>query len=153
MPEDDETERAIRAPGAEAAQPGAAPSRPGAAQEVDEYGVGRLLALSDGVFGVAMTLIVLDIAVPAVEGVVTNQQAIQALLEKVSSLAIFGFSFGIVGIYWINHHRALRRLRTVSTWGLRRNLAMLLLICLVPFSTAFFERFNGTTTGDRVYLG
>lgn len=132
-----------------------APASPGAepGPVEDEYGVGRLLALSDGVFAIAMTLLVLDVAVPLVRRQDTNQDAVQALGQAAHSLAVFGFSFAIVAICWLNHHAAMRRLREAPSALQFRNLLFLLLVCVVPFSSAFFQRFEGTRIGDAVYFG
>ncbi|MFZ0214615.1 MAG: TMEM175 family protein, partial [Candidatus Dormiibacterota bacterium] len=129
--------------------PASSGNRPAAA---DGYGVGRLLALSDGVFAIAMTLLVLNIPV-AVSGRTTNASAWAAFQNSFDALIGFGVSFIVVGIYWVTHHRALRSLAHADTGMLRRNLAVLLLVCVIPFATSFYMRFAGTLTGTEVYYG
>ncbi len=125
----------------------------GAATPRDDYGVGRLLALSDGVFAVAMTLLVVDIKVPPAPPHPTSEQAWLAFQQQLPNLGIYAFSFVMVAVYWLNHHEGLRTLRVATRAVLLRNLALLGLVCLMPFATAFFQRFSNTTAGNEVYLG
>jgi uncharacterized membrane protein len=145
MSEDDETEREHGETAAEKAS--------GAGQATDEYGVGRLLALSDGVFAVAMTLLVVDIKVPPAPVNPTSQEAFLAFKQQLPNLGIYAFSFVMVAVYWLNHVDGLRTLRAASRGVLFRNLVLLGLVCLMPFVTAFFQRFSNTTAGNEVYLG
>lgn len=119
----------------------------------DDYGVGRLLALSDGVFAVAMTLLVVDVAVLPPPAHATTADGLRAFRQELPNLGIYGFSFAMVSVYWLNHHRALRSLRVATRRVLLRNLGLLGLVCLMPFATAFFQRFAGTAAGNQVYLG
>lgn len=138
MPEDDEVVRE-----------GA--STVGAAR--DDYGLGRLLALSDGVFAVAMTLLVVDITVIPPPAHATIADGFRAFNQELPKLGVYGFSFVMVAVYWLNHHRGLRTLRVATRRVLFRNLGLLGLVCLMPFATAFFNQYSNTTTGDQVYLG
>ena len=119
----------------------------------DRYGVGRLLALSDGVFAVAMTLLVVDITVAQPPAHATSADGLRAFQQQLPALGIYAFSFVMVAVYWLNHHRGLRTLRVATRRVLFRNLALLGLVCLMPFATAFFQRFSNTTAGNEVYLG
>lgn len=123
------------------------------ARGADDYGVGRLLALSDGVFGIAMTLLVLDIAVVPPPPGAGTADGLRALGRELPALGIYAFSFAMVAIHWLNHHRGLRTLRVATRRVLFRNLGLLGLVCLMPFATAFFNRFSNTTAGNQVYLG
>ncbi|MBO0701710.1 MAG: DUF1211 domain-containing protein [Candidatus Dormibacteraeota bacterium] len=144
MPEDDE----VAGDGRDRAgvADSAAPTR-------DEYGVGRLLALSDGVFAVAMTLLIVNLNVPPAPAHATSAEGLRALQHQLRALGIFAFSYVMVSVYWLNHHRGLRRLRVANRGVLFRNLWLLCLVCLMPFVTAFFQRFSNTTAGNQVYLG
>lgn len=119
----------------------------------DDYGVGRMLALSDGVFAVAMTLLVVDITVVPPPAHATGADGLRAFQQELPNLGIFAFSFAMVAVYWLNHHRGLRTLRVATRRVLLRNLGLLALVCLMPFVTAFFQRFANTTTGNQVYFG
>ncbi len=101
----------------------------------------RLAALSDGIFAVAMTLLVLDIHPPASALVNSEQQFWQMLGHSAPQCAMFLMGFLTLGIFWngqqtqINHFiRADRNLVWI-------HLAFLALICLMPFSTSLLAQF------------
>ena len=100
----------------------------------DEKETGRLEAFSDGVFAVAITLLVLGIQVP--RGVLDDNMLRHALLEQGITLLAFVTSFATIGIMWINHHRLFTHIRRTDNILLVLNLLLLLLIVFVPFPTA-----------------
>jgi uncharacterized membrane protein len=114
------------------------------------YGVGRLLALSDGVFAIAMTLLVLDIPAPHLANP-TEADLLQALLELRPNLLAFGLSFVLVGIQWLYHHRLFQDVSRVNGALVLMNLLLLLLVCLVPFTTAMLARYGDHATGAILY--
>jgi uncharacterized membrane protein len=109
-----------------------------------EKDTGRLEAFSDGVFAIAITLLILEIRVPALEGVVTDGQLLDALLRLWPSLVAFLFSFFVVLVMWINHHELLRWARTYDYRFLFANGLVLLMVTFVPFPTAVMARYLGT---------
>jgi len=116
----------------------------------DQYQVGRLLALSDGVFAIAMTLLVLGIPVPQLANPsdADLQAALQTALPAVGSFAL---SFVLVGVYWMGHRRLLNgvvRTDERLTW---LNLLMLLLVCIVPFTAALLSRYGNRATAVILY--
>lgn len=103
-----------------------------------KYGIGRVEAFSDGVIAVAITLLVLDLRVPepAVGGDLATRLA--ALWPNYLAYVI---SFLAIGIMWINHHGALRRLNGADQSVLVVNLLLLLCIVGLPFSTSLFSSY------------
>jgi uncharacterized membrane protein len=91
----------------------------------------RVEAFSDGVFSIAITLLVLELAVPAIQG----QFKTQLLDEWVSYIAYLA-AFANIGVLWMGHHTAFSRIRTVDAGLLWRNLVLLLTVSVVPFPTA-----------------
>jgi uncharacterized membrane protein len=91
----------------------------------------RVEAFSDGVFSIAITLLVLELAIPAVRGEVGSQ----LLGEWVSYLAYLA-AFGSIGVLWMGHHTVFSRIRSVDAGLLWRNLVLLLTVSVVPFPTA-----------------
>jgi len=89
----------------------------------------RAEALSDGVFAIAMTLLVLEIRVPAGE---TGLAA--ALVQQWAAIAAFAVSFLYLGVYWLNHFIASRVTRVDGPF-LALNLVFLMSISFVPFPT------------------
>lgn len=102
------------------------------------YGIGRVEAFSDGVIAVAITLLVLDLKVPD-PGVVGGLA--QRLLDMWPNYLAYGISFLAIGIMWINHHAALRRLKSVDHAVLVVNLLLLMCIVGLPFSTSLFATY------------
>jgi uncharacterized membrane protein len=92
----------------------------------------RLEALSDGVFAIVITLLVLEIKVPHVS---TDElgPALYALLPKFLS---FGLSFIIIAVYWISHHSMMHFITKTDRNALWLNILLLLTICIIPFPTA-----------------
>ncbi|HEX5469113.1 MAG TPA: TMEM175 family protein [Gaiellaceae bacterium] len=93
---------------------------------------GRLEAFSDGVFAIATTLLVLEIAVPHLE---EPGELGQALLDLWPSYLAYATSFLTIGIMWVNHHTVFRQLREADFRFLYLNLGLLMLIAFVPFPT------------------
>jgi uncharacterized membrane protein len=91
---------------------------------------GRLEAFSDGVFAIILTIMVLELKLPAGEGW-------DALLPLLHTLFSYLLSFVFVSIYWVNHHHMLQAVQKVSGRVLWMNLHLLFWLTLVPFGTAW----------------
>jgi TMEM175 potassium channel family protein len=115
------------------------------------YDVGRLLALSDGVFAIAMTLLVLDI--PAPGSLHSDARLVQALGRVLPNVLTFGLSFALVALYWMAHRRLFRDLARTSMFLVQLNVVLLLLVCLVPFTSAVLSRDGDLPTAILVYAG
>ncbi|MEO8897187.1 MAG: TMEM175 family protein [Candidatus Dormibacter sp.] len=96
----------------------------------------RLEAFSDGVFAVAITLLVLDLGVPSGGG-----SLITALADRWPNFAAFALSFVTIGIIWVNHHVVFGSLRRVDRPLLFLNIGLLRSVVLLPFSTSLFARY------------
>jgi uncharacterized membrane protein len=113
--------------------------------------VERLAALSDGVFAVAMTLLVLDLHAPAIEAVHSEADLWQALLHITPRLLIYVMSFMTLGIFWVGQQTQLNCLAHSNrdlTWT---HLGFLLAVTLTPFSTALMAEFVTYRTALVVY--
>jgi uncharacterized membrane protein len=95
----------------------------------------RIAALVDGIFAVAMTLLVLDLKLP--EGVKMSDDAEvwRQLLELTGRFSTYTLSFIVLGTFWIGHHSLFHFVRKVNRGLLWLNLLFLLFITLLPFST------------------
>jgi uncharacterized membrane protein len=91
----------------------------------------RLEAFSDGVFAVAITLLVLEIAVPGEEGDLARE--VGRLWPSFSGYVV---SFLTIGIIWVNHHTMVTRFERPDRAVLFLNLNLLLWVVLIPWSTA-----------------
>ncbi|MDE1162635.1 MAG: TMEM175 family protein [Acidobacteriaceae bacterium] len=93
---------------------------------------GRLEAFTDGVVAIIITIMVLELKVPAHE--MSNGEAIRSMLPM---LFVYLLSFVQTGIYWVNHHYMLDDVETVSHGLLWSNLIFLFTLSLIPFGTAW----------------
>ncbi|MGF7235354.1 MAG: TMEM175 family protein [Frankia sp.] len=112
-------------------------------------GSGRLEAFSDGVFAIAITLLVLDLAVPtrdeARDGGLTT-----ALGREWPSYFAYLVSFLTIGIIWVNHHTVFDKVRFVDRPVLFANLGLLLLVSVIPFPTRLLAEY--LTAGSNAHV-
>jgi uncharacterized membrane protein len=115
---------------------------------------GRLESFSDGVIAVAITLLVLDIHVPAASA---HHSLTHELLGQWPVYAAYVTSFITIGIIWINHHAMISRLARADHTILILNLLLLLTIGLLPFGTslmaAYLRHQRGQAFAAGVYAG
>jgi uncharacterized membrane protein len=116
-----------------------------------DYDIGRLMAFSDGVFAVAITLLVFNVPVPAIVQSDAMSRLPDALLHTAAPLLTFALSFFLVGFYWIRHHQLFRQVVSADVWLLWLNLVVLFLVCLLPFSSGVVGRYHNTVIGAEVY--
>ena len=90
----------------------------------------RLEAFSDGVIAVIITIMVLDFKVP-------KEPGMAGLLTVLPTLLVYLLSFTFVGIYWINHHHLVDRLKHVDPLVMWANLDLLFWLSLTPFVTSY----------------
>ena len=110
-------------------------------------GAGRLEAFSDGVIAVAITLLVLQIAVPTH---LHDHSLAHALLTNWSHYAAYVVSFMTIGIIWINHHAMISRLRQVDHSILLLNLFLLMTIAVLPFATDLIATYLREPAGQSI---
>jgi uncharacterized membrane protein len=106
----------------------------------------RLEAFSDGVFAVAITLLVLNIHVPGKNDVTKYGALLPALAAEWPQYFAYGLSFVAILIMWINHHRMFRLIARSDHTLLLLNGALLAVIVLVPFSTALLSEYLSQLT-------
>jgi uncharacterized membrane protein len=95
----------------------------------------RIEALADGIFAVAMTLLVLDIKSPENRTFTTTSELLAYLVALEHSFAMYAISFLVLAIFWIGHHLLFHFVRHVDRRLLWLNVVFLLFITFVPFST------------------
>ena len=94
-------------------------------------GPGRLHALIDGIFAIALTLLVLDLPKP-----VHSARLVHDLLNAWPSYVAYLVSFITIGILWIEHHGMMSAVRGINRRFLERTLIFLLFISIIPWPTA-----------------
>ena len=106
-------------------------------------GFSRVLAFSDGVFAIAMTLLVVGIGIPTLADGGDEGELLDAYGDLVPEVISFFISFAVIGRYWVAHHQFFRLLRAMDYQLVWINLMYLAFIAFLPFPTgilgAYFE--------------
>jgi uncharacterized membrane protein len=105
----------------------------------------RTETFSDGVLAIAITLLVLDLRVPARHTL--DGSLARALAEQWPAYAAYVTSFLIIGIIWVNHHGVFELIGRVDRVALFLNLLLLMTVAAIPFPTALLSEY--LTTGGR----
>jgi uncharacterized membrane protein len=105
------------------------------------YGLDRTLALSDGVFAFALTLLVLDLFVPTLSLGATSMDLWQGLSKEYVSFMNYILSFFIAGVWWNAHHRNFQHIRDTNTALRMLNILFLVWIALLPFFTKILDQY------------
>ena len=106
----------------------------------------RLEAFSDGVYAIAITLLVLDIAVPASE----DKHLLSSLGDLWPSYLAYVVSFSTIGASWLGHNAITEYLDRANATFIRLNLLLLLLIAFLPFPTRLFADYIGKDQPERI---
>jgi uncharacterized membrane protein len=107
-----------------------------------------VLALSDGVFAIILTLLVLDLHLPQL----TKGQSLGAALRQVRpSLVAFVISFVLAGMYWVGHRDLFGLVRRTDRGLVWLNLLYLLPLCLLPYGALLLGRFDREPVALRLY--
>jgi TMEM175 potassium channel family protein len=106
----------------------------------------RFSAFSDGVFAIAITLLVLELAIPAGSG----DRLLRAVLDQWPSYLGYVVSFFTIGAVWIAHVAVNERLERASSWLLRLNLVLLFFVAFLPFPTRLIDEYVHEASGERV---
>jgi len=123
---------------------------------VDEKETGRIEAFSDGVFAIAITLLILELKVPKVEGPHMVADLLAGLTGLWRSYVAFFLSFTSILVMWVNHHRIFTIVRKTDDAFLYWNGLVLLCVSVVPFPTALLAEYMSGPAANvaaAVYAG
>jgi len=137
----------MSAPGTEPVPPSTAT----AYNQIAGESVERLAALSDGIFGVAMTLLLLELHVPAQELIHGEADLARALLALGPQLAVYLMSFITLGIFWVGQQSQLNQLVRSDRHLTWLHMAFLFVVTILPFSTRLLAEFVTYRTALLVY--
>ncbi|MFI5185112.1 MAG: TMEM175 family protein [Chitinophagales bacterium] len=101
----------------------------------------RLETFCDGVFAIALTLLIIDIKIPASVSINTNADFWLALRHIAPPIFAFVLSFAIILITWVNHHNALKLVNKSSASFIYANGFLLLTVAFLPFPTSLLGEF------------
>lgn len=111
---------------------------------------GRIEALTDGVFAIVLTILVLEVAVPAD----LSSDSLRRVLEGLQpTLAAWVISFLIVGMYWVGHRDLFARVRDANRDLVWLNLLFLLPVSLIPFGASVIGEYPDEPIGLQIYGG
>lgn len=113
----------------------------------------RLEAFSDGVFAVAITLLVLNLQVPQLAASVVSRELVAKLVELWPKLLIYALSFVLVGIYWVAHHNTFHYIKRSDRNLLWLNILLLMCIVFLPFPTALLGQYPEQRVSVIIYAG
>jgi uncharacterized membrane protein len=118
---------------------------------------GRILALSDGVFAFAMTLLVIQLAVPSYPPGLSNAQLsghlAASLLRDYGALAGFVFAFVMIAIWWVVHNRSFQYIARYDSPLVWLNMLILIQIAIMPFVLGVFNAYGNTRTAVGLFAG
>jgi uncharacterized membrane protein len=97
---------------------------------------GRLESLGDGVFSVAMTILVIELKLPSVQGNSWND-FLHALFESWQELLCYLISFILLGIMWFGHRMVFEYISKTNRYFIFLGVLFYMVVCFVPFSTRF----------------
>ena len=120
-------------------------------EPTSDNSLGRLLALSDGVFAIAMTLLALDLRLPDLGTDPSDAQLRHALGDDWRSYLAFVISFYVAANYWGVHRRAMRAVTTIDTRLISHTLPLLLLVAALPFPASVLATYGDLPTALAFY--
>ena len=107
----------------------------------------RVVAFTDGVFAIAITLLVLNLELPDVR----DDELAHELARQWPELLAYFLSFVVVGRFWLIHHRMFQTVGAFDSRLMSLNLAYLSFVVLVPFTTEILGEYGDTSAGVIVY--
>jgi uncharacterized membrane protein len=122
--------------------------QPAKRREENEIEFGRIVAFSDGVFAIAITLLVLNLTI---DKGLSGSKLTEELLNNWDNLVAYAISFAVIGRFWIVHHRFFSEVKAFDGRLLGLNLFYLGWIVLIPFSSQVLGDYGGETPSVVVY--
>ena len=124
----------------------------------DEYPRGsdefsRVTAFSDGLFAIAMTLLIVSVSAPVLDQRDSVHELANALGDLQDSFTSFFISFAVIGGMWLQHHRFIGRLTRLDNTLIKLNLAYLAFIAFLPFPTNLIGDYFSNPLAITLYAG
>jgi uncharacterized membrane protein len=116
-----------------------------------ELGLERIVFFSDAVTAIAMTLLAIDLKVPEIAASAAAAELPRSLSEMGPRFLSFVISFGVIGTYWMSHHRYFRFIKRYDGGLMMLNMLFLFCIVLMPFVASLFGQYYYLPLGLSVY--
>ncbi len=114
-------------------------------------GPDRIKAFSDGVFAIALTLLILQVKVPSPSQIGSEAELQNFLLQQWPAYLSYALSVVIIGLYWVAHHGLFHYVRRVTRMLLWLNILFLLCVTFIPFPAALMSQFSNYRTSVVIY--
>lgn len=111
----------------------------------------RLEALADGLFAIVMTLLVLELSVPAIAERSVDGELLRKVLELWPKILIYMLSFLVLGSLWIHHHVTFSYITRSNGKLAWINIFLLMFVALVPFSTSLLGEYSHSRVAAAVF--
>jgi len=115
------------------------------------YSSRRIESLTDGVFAIAMTLLVLNLNVPKLVGAITDENLWKALVADSTYFFSFALSFAILGLMWSIHMRQFESIERVDKRATALNTLRLFIVVLIPFTTSLNAQYSNLLLAQMLY--
>ena len=116
-----------------------------------DHALERLVFFSDAVFAIAITLLVIEIHPPHLPGGAADSAHWRALAALIPSFVGYAISFGVIGLFWMGHHRSFALAAHYHPRVLGWNLGLLATIAFMPFVTAYLSAHVGQRVPTLLY--
>jgi uncharacterized membrane protein len=113
----------------------------------------RLEFLVDGIFAIAMTILVLELKVPDLEDRHSTSELARGVLRRAPGFASYLLSFLMLGMFWTRHNTWFRHVQRITKSVLALQLAQLAVAAFFPFCAALFGKYTTNPLSIVVYLG
>ena len=107
----------------------------------DSVEFARVLTFNDGLYAIAMTLLIVSIAVPTISDTQSVSDLAEALNDLTANFISFFISFAVIGRYWLAHHQSISLLEAMDQIFISLNLVYLAFIAFLPFPTALLGEY------------
>jgi len=116
-----------------------------------EIGKNRSEALSDGIFAIVMTLLILELHVPNLPSTAPNVEVTPALLALGPKFLSYLVAFVSLGVFWVGHHLMYHAIRRADRTLLWLNIVFFMFVSLLPFSTSVLNAFPRTLIAPLLF--
>ncbi len=113
-------------------------------QRSKAFDLDRTIALSDGIFAFALTLLVLSISVPEISHSSSSSELWAALQDREQELISYLVSFAVIGSFWVRHHKLCGSLKAVDGRFVTINLVYLATVAFIPYPTQLLGDFQNS---------
>jgi uncharacterized membrane protein len=117
-------------------------------REENEVEFSRIVAFSDGVFSIAITLLVLAIDIP---NTLEHSEVAQALWNEREQLFAYAISFAVIARFWLVHHSFFGEVKAFDTKLITLNMLYLGFLVLIPFSSKVLGEYGGVFASVALY--